>query len=431
LLILVLALTFIGIPFVYDTSFPHGLSPGQNPYRFVEMQLLWGILGVIGMACTMVFPYWKLQQYAKIFASVCGIALLMVLIPHVGMRENGAARWIGHGALRLQPSEFAKAALILFVAGQCCVRPSRRNDWTRWTSPAVIAVVLFSGAIAIEPDLGTAVVVLGTGFGVLYFAGMQKRRLLAILLAMVVFGGGLMEAKSFLHRHTDTALPAPATTDQSSGSFQLDRLTVWTHPDQYCDTIGYQVCHSRLAFGTGGLLGAGFGAGQEKFFLPEADSDFIFSTVGEELGLAGSLGMLILFGYLVFRGVSIAVATRDSYGSLLAAGISIMIGLQSAINIATVTSVIPATGVPLPFISYGGSSLCVCLTLAGVLLNISRHPYGDPERRAKSSEAGFEQDFNRRWDRQRKGSETDSWGYPQYGLTAAMKVRNQRRAIHQ
>jgi cell division protein FtsW (lipid II flippase) len=240
--------------------------------------------------------------------------------------------------------------------------------------------------------------------------------------------GGL---KALAHRAARPVSSNGAITESSAGSglFQLDRVHVWLHPDENCKDIGYQVCLSRMAIGSGGLLGAGFGEGRQKYNLPEADSDFIFSTVGEELGLAGSLIVLALYALLVFRGVNIAASTKDPYGALVAAGISVMIGFQAIINVATVTSMIPATGLPLPFISYGGSSLCVCLTLAGILLNISRNPKGDPSRGDGPKEAVYERDFNRRWDRPFRPGISDLGRRPQLGLAAA-PVRNPRSAVH-
>jgi cell division protein FtsW len=419
LLIMVLALTFIGIPLVYDTSFPHGLNSGQSPFKSAEMQLFWVVAGLAGMACAMMTPFWKLRHYAPWILGICGVALLMVFIPHLGMRENGAFRWIGHGSVRLQPSEFAKAALILFLAGQCATKPNRRNDWTKWTSPAVLCVVLLGGVIAVEPDLGTATVVFGTGFGILYFAGLPKRKIIGIISGLLIFGLFLTAAKSFVHHAGRAQNTSTSTTSASSGIFQLDRINVWLHPDENCKDIGYQVCMSRMAIGSGGLLGAGFGEGRQKYNLPEADSDFIFSTVAEELGLIGSLAVISLYALIVFRGINIASTTTDPYGSLVAAGISIMIGLQALINVATVTSMIPATGLPLPFISYGGSSICVCLALAGVLLNISRHPKGDTSRTDQKKEMVYERDFNRRWDRPYRPSGPDRLKGVNPGLASA------------
>jgi cell division protein FtsW len=214
---------------------------------------------------------------------------------------------------------------------------------------------------------------------------------------MLLVGGLVLGAKAVYHRlHHNSSSTQPASQENSSsGFFQLDRIIVWLNPDSNCQTIAYQVCLSRTALGAGGPLGAGIGDGRQKFLLPEADSDFIFSTVGEELGFLGSACFVLLYIYFVFRGINISASTSDPFGSLLALGISVMIGIQAFINISTVTSMLPATGLPLPFISYGGSSLCVCLTLVGILLNISRNPKGDPLKKSAGMTIAERQFYNR------------------------------------
>jgi len=277
----------------------------------------------------------------------------------------------------------AKLAVVLYLARVCAARPKMMKDF--WSGPLrpLCVVGLLALVTAREPDLGTALVIFFTGLAVLSMAGMKGRHIagvlacIAALLAMVLMASGL--------RH--------------HGGYQLSRVTVFLHPEQDRQGDGYQIYHSTIALGSGGLFGMGIGEGREKSYLPEAHTDFIFSVLGEEGGLVASLTMLILFGILVGRGLQIAYNTKDPFGALLAGGISACIGIQSLINVGVVSASIPATGVPLPFTSYGGSSLVLTMMGIGLLLNIARHPDGDPTKKEDSRLEFQARAFDRRFDR--------------------------------
>jgi cell division protein FtsW len=327
------------------------------------------------------FPYWKWRALSTIGVLGCIIALVAVYAPHIGMSVHGSHRWIGHAPIRIQPSEFAKLFIVLFIARSCAGNVRIMKHFVTGPGPGILATVVLALLTAKEPDLGTALLITSIGIATLFFAGMKLKHLGIILAVAIVMIGGLVAVK-FMH---------------SSGSYQRDRILIFLHPDSDKEGDGFQVYHSTLALGSGGLTGLGIGQGREKLNLPEAHTDFIFAVIAEEGGLIGSLVILGLLSCVVARGMHIACNTRDRFGSLLAAGISFGIGIQTFANIAVVTASMPNTGVPLPFISYGGSSLLLSLLMVGILLNIGRYPDGDPTAMRNTKDKKAEQDYNRRW----------------------------------
>jgi cell division protein FtsW len=285
---------------------------------------------------------------------IIGLALLVsVWLPGIGIAKNGAHRWIGHEPFSVQPSEFAKLAVIIYLAALL----SRNNYNIRSVGDGLIVpvcvIAVFAFLVEREPDLGTAAILFLAAMTVLYLAGARIKHLAALVAAAALL---FILVSVFGH------------------GFRNGRLTSFLNPEKDYYGRGFQVTRGLVAVGSGGVLGVGIGAGREKFYLPEANSDFIFATIAEEGGLWGSLiiiGLLFLVGR---QGFLIARRTNDPFGSLLAAGIAAMISWQAIINVAVVTHLIPATGVPLPFISFGGSSLLFLLTGIGILLNISQHP---------------------------------------------------------
>ncbi len=383
LLVVALMLTCIGILLVFDASYAYALQRHISQFKYVGQQAAWGAVGIAALIWAMRRPYWNWRKIGVYGVIISWLLLVAVFVPHIGIAAKGAHRWIGFGSFRLQPSELAKLAVILYIARVCAGKMKLMNDFWAGPFPPLCIVAFVAVWTAVEPDLGTSLVLVGTGLGTLFFAGMKPKHLIASILVLMVLGAGFMALKTLKH----------------PGSFQMKRLLVFMHPDQDKQGDGYQVYHSTIALGTGGFLGMGLGEGREKMYLPEAHTDFIFSILGEEGGLVASLGMLALFVILVARGFHIAATTRDPYGALLAAGISIALGLQVFLNIGVVTSSIPATGVPLPFISYGGSSLVFSLLMIGILLNIARFPDGDPAKIAQETERKSDIEFDRRWNR--------------------------------
>jgi len=381
LLTVALALTAIGILLVFDASYPFALAHQVSFTKYVGQQALWGVVGIAALLGASQFPYWKWRSWATIGVLGCILALVLVFVPHVGIVAKGAHRWVGHGALRLQPSEFAKLFIVLFIARSCAGNVRIMKNFVIGPGPGLLAIATLALLTAPEPDLGTAILITMTGTATLFFAGMKKRHLLAVAACALIIGGAAFALKSA----------------KGHSSYQTARVLVFLNPEQSKEGDGFQVYHSILALGSGGITGVGIGQGREKVNLPEAYTDFIFAVIGEEGGLVTSLIVLGLLCFIVARGMHIACTTRDRFGSLLAAGISFCVGFQALINVGVVTASIPATGVPLPFISYGGSSLLLSLVMVGLLLNIGRFPDGDPNVAREPSDYKAERDYNRRW----------------------------------
>jgi cell division protein FtsW len=379
LLILTITLIGVGIVSVFDASYATELRTRHSEYLLVAKQARWAVMGLFAMLVAMRVPYWTWRKYA--FPGVCAaiILLVAVLIPHLGHTINGARRWIGPGVLQLQPSEFAKLALILYLAHVCTVLGPRLKRLQEGLLPLLFVVGLTCMLIEKEPDLGTALVLCGTAMIMMYVAGARGRHLGSLL--------GIVSVGVLLY--------------SVSKSYRLHRLIAFTDPKAYQLDNGYQVWHALIAIGSGGFGGRGLGDGIEKIFIPMAPTDFIFPVIAEEWGFIGALIVVTLFLLVAARGFTIAHATKDRFGSLLATGITTLIALQSVINIAVATSSIPDTGVPLPFISYGGSALLLMMTSIGLLLNISRYPDGPgrvdtPDAPPRPNERDFENRWNRR-----------------------------------
>ncbi|MGO8673218.1 MAG: putative lipid II flippase FtsW [Capsulimonadaceae bacterium] len=378
LLILTITLIGVGIVSVFDASYATEVRRGHSEYYMVAKQIRWAILGLAALIVCMRVPYWRWRRHAFAAACVAVVALALVFVPHVGHIVNGARRWIGPTALMLQPSEFAKLALVLYVAHICTVKGLRMRDFQSGLLPPLGMTAVTCALIAKEPDLGTAMVLCGTVMIMLYVAGARGRHLGTLL--------GVVGAVVFFY-----SIAKP---------YRLHRLISFVNPQAYQMGDGYQVWHSLVAIGSGGIGGRGLGDGIEKIFIPMAPTDFIFPVIAEEWGLVGSLVVITLFLLVAARGFSIGHSTNDRFGSLLAAGVTSLICLQSAVNIAVATSSIPNTGVPLPFISYGGSALILMMGSVGLLLNISRYPDGPgrPET-ADGPPRANEREFENRWSR--------------------------------
>ncbi|HEX5322869.1 MAG TPA: FtsW/RodA/SpoVE family cell cycle protein, partial [Capsulimonadaceae bacterium] len=283
-----------------------------------------------------------------------------------------------------QPSELAKLAIVFYIARLCAGKPKLMKDFWAGPFPPLCAVLLLAVLTAREPDLGTALVLFFTGLATLAFAGMKLRHVAGVLVAIAFVLAVSLMASDLRHH---------------GASYQLSRVTVFLHPERDRQGDGYQIYHSTIALGSGGLLGMGIGEGREKSYLPEAHTDFIFAVLGEEGGFVTAISVLLLYALLVGRGLQIAYKTKDPFGALLAAGISAWIGIQSLINVGVVTASIPATGVPLPQMSYGGSSSVLTLIAMGILLNIARFPEGDPSKKEDRRLEYQAREFDRRWDR--------------------------------
>ncbi len=378
---LLLWLTFlllgIGIVSVYDASYAIAVEKLHgDSFHFVKMQAGWACVGLLALLGATRMPYWKWKNVALIGLALAVFLLLAVLIPHVGIVVNHARRWLGHGQVRFQPSELAKLALVLYLARVLAGSLKIRNAPKQGLLPPLAVIGILAALIAKEPDLGTALVLSMTGLVMLFLAGARPAHL------GIIFGAAAVAVALFV----------------AFEPYRAHRITAFLNPkaDQYA--TGYQVWHALIALGSGGVGGMGLGEGREKLFIPEPRTDFIFPVIAEEWGLIGTLALVALFVFVAARGFGIAYRTRDPFGALLAAGITTLISVQALINMAVATASIPDTGVPLPFISYGGSSLVLMMLGIGILLNISCYPNG-PEGPARDRVEPNEDDWNRRWGR--------------------------------
>jgi len=352
LMILTFTLLAIGLIMVYSASAIWADYKFDDSFFFAKRQMLFAGVGIVGMFFIMNVDYWTWRTWAKVLIIVCFVLLVLVLIPGIGNVRNGSRSWIGIGAFSIQPSEFMKLAMIAFLAKFLSEKQKYITSFKKGLAPSLGLVFLAFGMIMLQPDLGTGTVMVGTCIVMIFIAGARVRHF-AVL--------GLMGVAGF------AALVA-------SAPYRIKRITSFLDPWQDPLGSGFQIIQSLFAIGPGGLFGLGLGQSRQKFFyLPEPQTDFIFAILAEELGFIGGSFILLLFSLLLWRGIRIALGAPDLYGSFLAVGIIAMVAIQVMINIGVVTGLMPVTGITLPFLSYGGSSLTLMLLAIGVLLNISRY----------------------------------------------------------
>jgi len=357
ILYIALALLAVGFLFVSDSGYALTVSSrtmGYDPLFYLKRHGLYALGGLGCLWLGVRVGYRRMRAFAPlILLGVC-VMLCLVWVPGVGIKDNGSNRWLGSGAFRFQPSEFAKLAVILFLAAVCSRRGYPIRDLRKGLAPPLVALLFVTLLIEREPDLGTAVVVLLTGAGVLYLAGARLRHLTATLAVMAVVGTGVIA----LH------------------GYRGGRFTSWLDPYGTRRGLGYQVFQSLMGVIPSGLLGVGIGEGSQKYYLPAANSDYIMATVFEETGLLGASVVIGAFAALVALSFAVARRAADRFGMLVASGIGLALGLQAALNLAVVTNTIPSTGVPLPLVSYGGSSLLVTMFGIGLLLSVAQGGHG-------------------------------------------------------
>lgn len=350
LTIALLLLICIGVVMVYSASSATALLSDESPQGLLIRQ---GIYAVVGLAAFAVCARLKPSRLVGLGqpAVLVSIALLViVLMPGIGIMANGSRRWLGAGPLQVQPAEFAKLALILWLAGYLCKNASRLDNFKVLRLP-VLAMGLMAVLVIVEPDLGTAIVLVGVAIAMIALAGTSGRIVGLITLGAITLGALGIAAEPY----------------------RRSRLFAFTDPWADPQGAGFQIVQSKLAIGSGGVGGTGLGNGLQKvFYLPEAHTDMIMATVGEELGLIGFLGVIALVGAVVWSGYRIAQSAPDTRQRLLAGGLTTLIGLQSIVNLGAVLGMLPVTGVPLPFMSYGGSSLVVFAAASGILVGIGR-----------------------------------------------------------
>lgn len=347
-----LMLLAIGVVMVYSASSVMALREYGDAFFYLKRQGLFAALGIIAMFFTMNTDYLIWKKYSKIALIVCFILLVAVLIPGIGVVRGGARSWLGIGSFGIQPSEFMKMGMIMFLSKWLSEEQGKITQFTRGLLPPLGLVGLAFGLIMLQPDLGTGAVLVGASLLIIYTAGARMQHLSYL---------GLVGLAGFV----GLVIAAP---------YRLKRITAFLDPWQDPLGAGYQSIQSLYAIGPGGLVGLGLGMSRQKYsYLPEPQTDFIFSIIAEELGFIGGALVLALFTLLVWRGMRAAITAPDTFGSLLATGIVGMIGVQVIINIGVVIGMFPVTGITLPLISAGGSSLTLMLTAIGILLNISRY----------------------------------------------------------
>lgn len=355
----VLALVCFGLVMVFSTSSTTALLNDGDPLGLVIRQSLYALAGLAAFVIFSRMHPDAMRRLGPPALAISGILLLVVLIPSVGMTVNGSRRWISLGGLgQLQPSELAKLALALWIA-QAVVRSSVPLTTWKGLAPFLLVMGGFGLLILIEPDMGTAVSFCAVAFAMLIVAGARLRHL-----------GGLVATGLVLA--TFAILLEP---------YRRERLFTFLDPWSDPNGAGFQSVQAQVAIGAGGLHGVGLGGGVQKaFYLPEAHTDMILATVGEELGLIGVMAVLAAFALFAIAGYRIALGARDLHQQVLAAGLTTLVVMQAAINIGAVVGVLPVTGVPLPFVSFGGSSLIILLASTGILVNIGRRSHAHSSR---------------------------------------------------
>lgn len=351
----ILALLTIGVIMVYSASAAFAYHKYGDPFYFAKRQLLFAALGVFVMLVIANIDPHKFYQATVPALIICFVLLIVVLIPGVGILRNGARSWLGIGAFSIQPSEFMKLAMILFLSRILSHPNYKIMKFMKGLLPCLLLLGFTFGIIMLQPDLGTGTVFVGTGLVMIFVAGARIKHLMGFAALGVAGFIGLV-------------LAAP---------YRIQRIIAFLDPWKDPLGAGYHLIQSLYAIGPGGLLGLGLGMSRQKhLYLPEPHTDFIFSILAEELGFLGAATVIVLFAILVWRGIRVATYSTNIFSNLVAVGITSMIMIQAVINIGVVSGTFPVTGITLPFLSYGGSSLTLTLAAVGILLNLSRYSKG-------------------------------------------------------
>ena len=342
----------IGTVMIYSSSSAFAYESYGSSAYFLKRHLLFMLVGLIAAVLLMSFDYSKLKNFTKPFLLFSILLLIAVFIPGIGRSAGGARRWISLGPISFQPSEIAKMALVFYAADILARKQSEIKDFLYGFLPLMIALGVCILLILLEPDLGTALALAFLIIIMAFIAGVDIKQLFIMIVPGLLAMIGLIVMKPY----------------------RIKRIMAFWNPWNDPKGSGFQIIQSMIAMGTGGFSGVGLARSKQKlFYLPEAHTDFIFSIIGEELGLIGTLGIVILFAVFIWLGFRIAYSARDLFGQFLAFGLITMLALQVIINIAVVINLIPTKGLPLPFISYGGTSLVYSLASVGLLLNIAKH----------------------------------------------------------
>jgi cell division protein FtsW len=345
----------VGIVMVYSASAIVAAERFHDPFLFLKKQLFWAVLGGAALWAALRLDYRRLEKL-MVPALVVAVALLvLVLVPPFGQSINGTRRWLRLGPVSFQPVELAKIALVIYLAAFLARRRAQLDEFWRGLVPPLLVAGLLAGLVLLQPDLGNGLTLLALTLSLLFLAGLRVWQLGLILAA---------------------ALPVIAVL-VAIAPYRLRRIMAFLDPWQDPRGSGFQIIQSYLALGGGGPLGRGIGESRQKlFYLPEAHTDFIFAVIGEELGFAGALAIVLLFAVFIWRGLRIGLRSPEPFGAYLSLGITVLLAVQTIVNLGVVTGLLPTKGLPLPFISSGGSALVVTMAATGVLLNISQHTHG-------------------------------------------------------
>lgn len=354
LVALTMILVIFGVIMVFSSSYYSSINEKGSPYGYLIRDIFWALLGFAAMIFTTLFDYRRYKKIAVPLLILSIVLLIALLIPGIGYTSNMATRWIKIGPITVMPGEIAKMAAIIFVAWYFSRRPEWIRSFFKGILPLFLLCGVFAGLILKQPNLSTAITICAIIILMMFVAGMNWGYCFGLV------GTGVAGVLGLLVIAPDSEWAARMT------SFR----------DPFADPLGdgYQVVQSLLAMGSGGLFGVGLGKSiQKNLYLPEPQNDFILAIIGEELGFIGIIVLLIVYAALIWRGIHIAVNAPDQFGMMLASGIVIMIAIQVILNVAVVTSSMPATGITLPLVSYGGNALLLFMAAIGILLNISRH----------------------------------------------------------
>jgi cell division protein FtsW len=350
LVIAILALAILGTVMVFSASAVRAdTEHGGDAYYYFKRQIFFLILGIMALVVGAAIPY-EVWERSVVGLLVLTVFLLVLVLTPLGHTANNASRWFRVGPVSLQVGEFAKLVVVMYMARYMAARGERLRTEPRVIIPPLVVMCVVFFLVAKEPDLGTAMFIGMLVCAMLFISGVPGRVLVGISAAFVPVVTWLIWAKDF----------------------RVQRIKAFLDPWKEYDGSGFQLVQSYVAFGDGGFFGTGFGAGKSKlFFLPESHTDFILAVIGEELGFLGVAAVLGIFAVLIVKGMKVSAAAPDSFGALLGGGLTLMLALQALINCMVVLGLLPTKGLPLPFISYGGSSLLTSMIAAGILLNVA------------------------------------------------------------
>jgi cell division protein FtsW len=348
------ALLSAGVVMVYSASAIVAADRFHDPYFFLKKQLVWALIGGGVLWAALRCDYRWLEKAVVPALIIASVLLVLVLVPPIGQAINGTRRWIRLGPVSFQPVELAKLALVVYLAAFLARKRGELDDFRTGALPPLLVGGLLAALVLVQPDLGNCMTLIVLTFGLLYLAGSPIKHLAwvaAPALPLIVLAVWM----------------AP---------YRMRRITAFMDPWGDPRGSGFQIIQSWLALGNGGLVGQGIGGSRQKlFYLPESHTDFIFAIVGEELGFVGAVAVVALFAVLVWRGLRIGLRAPDAFGAYLALGITVLLATQTIVNLGVVTGLLPTKGLPLPFISFGGSALLMTMLATGMLLNISQHAH--------------------------------------------------------